>query len=280
MKKITVSFQGEAGAFSQIAAERLAGPDAVPAPLPTFQQVFESVVDGKCDCAVIPIENTLHGSVHENYDHLLRFDLQIQDETFVRIVHNLIAPPGVRFADIKRVFSHPVALNQCRNFFESNPRIERIPFYDTAGSVKMVTAEKLDDAGAIASATAAGIYGARILRKSIEDDRANFTRFFLLRKPRSGTKPLRAAGTKYKTSLVFTVRNVPGALFRCLSVFALRDLNMNKIESRPLRGKPWEYLFYLDFMGHVEDPAVKNALGHLTELADMLRVLGCYPAAK
>ena len=105
------------------------------------------MVDGKCDCAVIPIENTLHGSVHENYDHLLRFDLQIQDETFVRIVHNLIAPPGVRFADIKRVFSHPVALNQCRNFFESNPRIERIPFYDTAGSVKMVTAEKLDDAG-------------------------------------------------------------------------------------------------------------------------------------
>jgi prephenate dehydratase len=285
MKKASVSFQGEAGAFSQVAAQQLAGPDAVPVPLPTFQQVFESVASGKCDCAVIPIENTLHGSVHENYDHLLRFDLLIQGETFVRIVHNLIAPAGVRFADIQRVYSHPVALNQCRSFFEANPAIEQVPFYDTAGSVKMVTEEKRTDAAAIASATAAGIYGAKILRKSIEDDRANFTRFFLLKKPASSSRRTAgpepgAPGTKFKTSLVFTVRNVPGALFKCLSAFALRDLNMTKIESRPLRGKPWEYLFYLDFGGHVEEPAVKNALGHLTELADMLRLLGCYPAAR
>ena len=284
MKKATVSFQGEAGAFSQVAALQLAGPDALPVPLPTFQQVFESVANGKCGCAVIPIENTLHGSVHENYDHLLRFDLLIQGETFVRIVHNLMAPPGVRFADIKRVYSHPVALNQCRSFFEANPDIEQVPFYDTAGSVKMVTEEKRTDSAAIASATAAGIYGARILRKSIEDDRENFTRFFLLHKPAPSRLPAApqpgAPGVKFKTSLVFTVRNVPGALFRCLSAFALRDLNMTKIESRPLRGKPWEYLFYLDFGGHVEEPAVKNALGHLAELADMLRVLGCYPAAR
>jgi prephenate dehydratase len=285
MKTVTVSFQGEAGAFSQVAAQQLAGADAVPVPLPTFQQVFESVASGKCDCAVIPIENTLHGSVHENYDHLLRFDLLIRGETFVRIVHNLIAPAGVRFADIKRVYSHPVALNQCRSFFEANPAIEQVPFYDTAGSVKMVTEEKRTDSAAIASATAAGIYGAKILRKSIEDDRANFTRFFLLHKPAPTSKrPAKpepgAAGGKFKTSLVFTVRNVPGALFKCLSAFALRDLNMTKIESRPLRGKPWEYLFYLDFGGHVEEPAVKNALGHLAELADMLRVLGCYPAAR
>jgi prephenate dehydratase len=281
MKKVTVSFQGEAGAFSQIAAQQLAGPDAVPVPLATFQQVFESVASGKCDCAVIPIENTLHGSVHENYDHLLRFDLAIRAEAFVRIVHNLIAPAGVRFAEIRRVYSHPVALNQCRSFFEANPAIERVPFYDTAGSVKMVTEEKLRDAGAIASAGAAEIYGAKILKRSIEDDRANFTRFFLLSKPKRAAKTNPAAAeTKFKTSVVFTVRNVPGALFRCLSAFALRDLNMTKIESRPLRGKPWEYLFYLDFGGHVEEPAVKNALGHLTELADLLRVLGCYPAAR
>jgi len=281
MKRSTVSFQGEAGAFSQIAARELAGADATPVPLPTFVEVFESVASGKCDAAVIPIENTLHGSVHENYDHLLHFELEIQGETFVRIVHNLIAPEGVSFRDIRRVFSHPVALNQCLRFFENNSGIEKVSFYDTAGSVKMITEEKLTDAGAIASAAAADIYGARILKKSIEDDRANFTRFFLLGKPEGRrAKSARERAGVYKTSLVFTVRNIPGALFKCLSAFALRDLNMTKIESRPLRGKPWEYLFYLDFIGHPEQASAKNALGHLGELADLLRVLGCYPAAK
>ncbi len=279
--KRRVSFQGEPGAFSQVAALRLAGDEMLPVPLPTFQEVFESVASGKCHAAVIPIENTLHGSIHENYDHLLRFELPIRGETFVRIVHNLIAAPGVKFGDIKRVFSHPVALNQCRRFFEDNPAVERIPFYDTAGSVKMVMDQQLRDAGAIASATAAPIYGARIVRKSIEDDRENYTRFFLLERPGKTIKKAPAnPGTVYKTTVVFTVKNVAGALFRCLSAFALRDLNMTKIESRPLRGKPWEYLFYLDFIGHPEDPAARNALGHLAELADMLRVLGCYPAAR
>jgi prephenate dehydratase len=278
--KRRVAFQGEAGAFSQMAATRLAGEDAVPVPLPTFQQVFESVSNGKSNCAVIPIENTLHGSIHENYDHLLKFDLTIRGETFVRIVHNLIVVPGVRLSDVHKIYSHPVALNQCRNFLNAHPEIERVPFYDTAGSVKMVMEQSLRDAAAIASASASEIYGARILKKSIEDDRENYTRFFLLERINKGRKPARPRnGTKYKTSLVFTVGNVPGALFKCLSAFALRDLNMTKIESRPLRGKPWEYLFYLDFAGHVEDPVSRNALGHLGELADMLRVLGCYPAA-
>ena len=273
-----VSFQGEPGAFSQVAARQLAGEDFTPVPLPTFQDVFESVASGKCQAAVIPIENTLHGSIHENYDHLLRFDLPIRGETFVRIVHNLIAPPGVRFADIRRIYSHPVALNQCRHFLDAHPEAERVPFYDTAGSVKMVMEKALKDAGAIASADAAQIYGAKILRKSIEDDRENYTRFFLLERPGRGRKSkANPANIKFKTSVVFTVRNVAGALFRSLSAFALRDLNMTKIESRPLRGKPWEYLFYLDFIGHTEDPAARNALGHLAELADTLRVLGCYP---
>src|SRR4051812_8867894 len=181
-----VSFQGEAGAFSQAAATQLVGEDLIPAPLPTFQQVFESVANGKSDCAVIPIENTLHGSVHENYDHLLKYDLAIRGETFVRIVHNLIAAPGVRFPDIKHAYSHPVALNQCRRFFAMHPAIEPTPFYDTAGSVKMVMEKAPRDAGAIASADAAQIYGARILRKSIEDDRENYTRFFLLERPKRG----------------------------------------------------------------------------------------------
>jgi prephenate dehydratase len=277
-----VSFQGERGAFSQVAAVQLAGKDLIAAPMQSFEEVFVSAENGKCRYAVIPIENTLHGSVHENYDLLLKYDLVIQAETFVRIVHNLIAPPGVSFAKIRRVFSHPVALNQCRHFFEQNPRIERTPFYDTAGSVKMVMENSLTDAGAIASATAAKIYGGRILRKSIEDDRENFTRFFLLARPRrrghrfSAPRP----GVRYKTTLVFTTRNVPGALFRSLSAFALRDLSLTKIESRPLRGKPWEYLFYLDFLGHADDPVPRNALRHLAELADTLRVLGCYPIGK
>jgi prephenate dehydratase len=185
----------------------------------------------------------------------------------------------VRFSQIKRVFSHPVALNQCLDFFQKNPQIERIPFYDTAGSVKMVMEEGLTDAAAIASSVASEIYGARILRRSIESDRQNFTRFFLLRtsayalRHRAPAKP----NTPWKTSLVFSTRNQAGALFRALSAFALRDLSLAKIESRPLRGKPWEYLFYVDFLGHVDSPQVRNALGHLRELADFLRVLGCYP---
>ena len=200
-------------------------------------------------------------------------------ETNVRIVHNLIAPKGIPFSKIKRVFSHPVALNQCLNFFARHPGIERVPFYDTAGSVKMLMEEKLTDAAGIASAVAAEIYGARILRKSIEDDRQNFTRFFLLRTPEYARRhPVAAdAHAQWKTSLVFSTRNVPGALFRALSAFALRDLNMAKIESRPLRGKPWEYLFYVDIQGRVDTPNAQNALNHLRETADFVRVLGCYP---
>src|SRR5262249_30172753 len=158
-------------------------------------------------------------------------------------------------------------------------RIEKIPFYDTAGSVKMIMQEGLSDAAGIASSLAADNYGAAILKRSIEDDRRNFTRFFLLRRPELARKSPRktSARTRWKTSLVFTTRNVPGALFRSLSAFALRDLNLAKIESRPLRGKPWEYLFYLDFLGHVDDPISSKALGHLEEVADFWRVLGCYP---
>ncbi len=279
--KFRTAFQGAPGAFSQVAASQLAGKYFIPVPTETFEEVFVSVANGKCRAAVIPIENTLHGSVHENYDLLLKYDLAIRGETFVRIVHNLIAPPRVRFDTIRRVYSHPVALNQCRRFFEENPQIERTPFYDTAGSVKMVMEEGLKDAGAIASAAAAKIYGARILLKSIEDDRQNYTRFFLLERPKRGSRFARPETAKrFKTTVVFTTRNTPGGLFRALSAFALRDLNLTKIESRPLRGKPWEYLFYLDFIGHADDQVSRNALGHLAELADMLRVLGCYPAGE
>jgi len=274
--KLRTAFQGEPGAFSQEAVRQLLGDRAVVAPLPRFDDVFRALEDGKVDAAVVPIENTLAGSVHENYDHLLEYDVRIVAETNVRIVHNLMVRPGVRFRDIRRVFSHPVALNQCLQFFADHPEIERVPYYDTAGSVKMIVSDGLDDAGAIASSVAASIYSARILRRSIEDDRHNYTRFFLLRRTRDAGK-LRAAPSQWKTSIVFSTRNIPGALFRAISAFALRDLNLTRIESRPLRGKPWEYLFYVDFIGKEQDQRVRNALSHLKELADMLRVLGCYP---
>ncbi|HYL36930.1 MAG TPA: prephenate dehydratase [Bryobacteraceae bacterium] len=276
MKRPRAGIQGELGAFSQEAVRQLLGERAEVVPFQRFEDVFRALRNRKIDAAVIPIENTLAGSVHENYDHLLNFDVRIAAETSVRIVHNLIAPAGVRFGDIRRVYSHPVALNQCLSFFAKHPKMERTPFYDTAGAVKMVMAERAPDAAAIASRVAASTYGARILRRSIEDDRHNFTRFFLLYRDR-GARPKTKPARHWKTSLVFTTRNTPGALFRALSAFALRDVNLAKIESRPLRGKPWEYLFYVDFLGRENEPRVQNALRHLAELADFLRVLGSYP---
>ncbi len=281
MKKAVerAAFQGEKGAFSQEAVRKLLGEGTEVLPCQRFEEVFLRLKEKKVTAAVIPIENTLAGSVHENYDHLLAFDFEIRAETNVRINHNLIAAPGVRFRDIRQVYSHPVALNQCLRFLAENPQIERVPFYDTAGSVKMIMEEKRKDAAAIASSVAAEIYGAHILRRSLEDDRRNFTRFFLLRRPdhvkRQRREPARSG--EWKITLVFSTRNTPGSLFRALSAFALRDVNLAKIESRPLRGRPWEYLFYLDLIGRVDDEKVRNALGHLRELADFIRVLGCYP---
>ena len=249
MKKLPIAFQGERGAFSEEAARKLAGPRSAVLPCVRFEDVFRALQEGRAGGAAIPIENTLAGSVHENYDHLLNFAFPIvARNSSVRIGHHLMAPKGVSFSRIKRAFSHPVALNQCLDFFAKNPQIERIPFYDTAGSAKMVMEENLTDAAAIASEVAAEIYGARILRRSIESDRQNFTRFFLLRTPQYVKRnPVRAgAKTQWKTSLVFSTRNIPGALFRALSAFALRDLNLTKIESRPLQGRePWEYLFFM-----------------------------------
>ena len=272
-----VSFQGERGAFSQVAVQQLLGPDVEVVPCHRFEEVFRSLADGVVDAAVIPIENTLHGSVHENYDHLVNFELPIRAETSVRVSHSLIACPGVGFEQVRRVYSHPVALNQCTKFFHEHPELERVPFYDTAGSVKMLMEQFPTDAAAIASSVAADIYGATVLKSGIEDDPSNFTRFFLLQP--AGTPARTSDGLECKTSLVFQTRNVPGALFRCLSAFALRDISCTKVESRPLRGRPWEYWFYLDFLGSENDAVCQKALGHLAEFADFLRVLGSYPKA-
>jgi len=268
-----VAFQGELGAFSHAAAIKLLGSQIQAKPYPTFRDVFEALKANRVAHAVVPIENTLHGSILENYDNLLQYGFPIHGETSVRIAHQLIAMPGTRFRDVKKAFSHPVALNQCRHFFEKNPSIEATTFYDTAGSVKMLMDERPAGAAAIASESAAKIYGGVILRRNIEDNRHNYTRFFLLAKQRNfspnGSEPC-------KTSVVFSTSNTPGTLFKALACFALRDLSLTKIESRPLVGHPWEYMFYVDFLGSATDVAVRNALANLGEVTRFHRVLGSY----
>ena len=271
--KYSAAFQGEKGAFSHAAALKLLGPRTLLVPCGSFRDVFNSLRSDAATHAVIPIENTLHGSIHENYDFLLEYDFPILGETSVRISHHLIAMPGVPFSRVRRAYSHPVAINQCRKFFENHRDIDAVPFYDTAGSVKMLREKNPPEAAAIASQVAAEIYGGKIIRRNIEDYRQNFTRFFLLSKQ---IRPVKTAAGNWKTSLVFSTANVPGALFRAMACFALRDLNLTKIESRPLRGRPWEYLFYVDLLGNREDQAVQRALAHLGEIAPLVKILGSY----
>jgi prephenate dehydratase len=266
-----VAIQGELGSFSHEAAGKML-PRAAVVPCARSAEVFDRVEKGSVQAAVIPIENSLAGSVAEHFDLLLTRAAFIHREFPLRIRHNLIAPPGVNLSGIRRVFSHPVALDQCRNFFRLHPKIQAVPFYDTAGSVRHVITEQLRDAAAIAPAQAAEQYEGRILLKNIEDDQQNFTRFLLIGKSRKVGKDAN------KTSIGFAVKNLPGALFKALSVFALRDLDLSKIESRPLRGHPWEYVFFVDIL-RGDDEAARNALRHLAEIAEFVKVLGIYPAA-
>ena len=281
-----VAIQGELGSFSHEAAERMLRRCTV-VPCARSAEVFERVEAGSVDAAVIPIENTLAGTVAEHADLLVARDVFIQGEYLLRIVHNIIAAPGVELRSLRRVLSHPVALDQCRDFFRHHPQIEPVPFYDTAGSVKHVIANGLKDAAGIAGKQAAREYAGKILQAGIEDDKQNFTRFFLIRKCETGKRRKRT-GSEYqrliphganKTSIAFHVKNTPGVLFKSLSVFALRDISLSKIESRPMRGRPWEYVFYVDFLRGDDEPA-RNALRHLGEVAEFVKVLGIYPAAQ
>lgn len=270
-RKLSVAIQGERGSFSEEAALRLLGEKAEVHCCKHFNEVVERTLKGASRYCLLPIENSLTGSIYKNYDLLLRHKLRILREVYLRIEHHLIVLPGVRFGQIETVLSHPVALEQCEKFFEAHPRLRRRSAYDTSGSVKRLFEENLRNCGAIASRRAAEFYGGEILASGIEDNKANFTRFVLLA-PRGRTVP----GSN-KTSIVFSFRNAPGALFKSLSVFALRNIDLTKIESRPIQGRPWEYLFYLDFLGNLREKRVKNALAHLREIADFLEVLGCYP---
>lgn len=283
-----VAIQGERGSFSHEAAEKML-PRCMVVPCARSVEVFDRVEGGSVNAAVIPIENTLAGTVAEHADLLVTRNVFIQAEYLLRIVHNVIAAPGAKMAGLRRVLSHPVALDQCRDFFRKHRQIEAVPFYDTAGSVKHVMAEKLADTAGIASQLAARQYDGKILQAGIEDDKRNFTRFFLIRRAEragrknspnafaSGYQRLIPRGAN-KTSIAFHVKNSPGVLFKSLSVFALRDISLSKIESRPMRGRPWEYVFYVDFLRGDDEPA-RNALRHLGEVAEFVKVLGVYPAA-
>jgi prephenate dehydratase len=271
-----VAFQGEPGAFSSEAARRLLGHDIALVPCETFEKMFVAVETGMCDYCVAPIENSLFGSIYQNYDLLLKHHLCIVGETNLRIVHNLIAAPETKLEEIRRVFSHPAALGQCLNFFAAHPEIQTVAAYDTAGSVKMIMESREQGAGAVASLAAAEVYGARVLVEGIEDDQQNYTRFLLLARE----SPEKASSPEAdKTSILFSLENRTGSLYRAMAVFALREIDLAKIESRPLIGYPWEYIFYLDFIGHISESRVRNALAHLGEFASNIRILGCYKRA-
>lgn len=273
---LRVAFQGERGAYSEQAALDLLGEEIELAPCASFDEVFACVEGGDCDHGVVPVENSLAGSLHRVYDLLLQHDLYIVAEHNLRISHCLIAHPGVSLADIRQIYSHPMALAQCEESLRELGRdgIEIVAALDTAGSVKWIKEQGLLHAAAIAGERAAEIYGLAILRRELEDEAANYTRFIAL--SREAVTPT----GECKTSLAFAGQNEPGLLFRCLSAFALRDIDLTKIESRPLRGVPWEYVFYVDFLGSMSEERCRRAIEHLKEMATFVRVFGSYPRAR
>ncbi len=269
-----VAYQGEPGAYSEAAALEYFGGEAETVPQETFDDLFAAVESGACDAGLIPIENSLAGSIHHNYDLLQRHSLAIVGEHYLRVHHCLIGLPGARLAGIRRVISHPQALAQSDRYLRDLPGVKIEPVYDTAGSVKMVREAGDLSTAAVASARAAEVYGMSILAEGIEDDPANYTRFLAI--SREPVAPASAA----KTSIVFSVPNVPGSLYHALGILANRSLDLTKIESRPLVGTPWDYLFYIDFLGSTADPRTQEALHELESTASFLRILGSYPRSK
>lgn len=264
-----VAFQGERGAYSEAAAIELLGDQIEPVPSQTFTEVFRAVTNGSADRGIIAIENTLGGSIHENFDHLLSNDLSIVGEHHFRVQHCLIALPGVQKSEIKKVSSHWQALAQVIGYTERNGLAQEAA-YDTAGAVRLLKESGDRTTAAVASRRAAEVFGMEVLEEGIEDNSENFTRFLLVsREAVPAEEPL-------KTSVVFSQDNKPGSLFRAMAAFALRDIDLTKIESRPLKGKPFEYFFYLDFLGDAKSGPGERAISQLAETTSFLRVLGTY----
>jgi arogenate/prephenate dehydratase len=266
-----IAFQGAAGAYSETAALR-AWPAAETVACDRFEDVFAAVASGTTSHGLLPVENSIGGSIHRNYDLMLEHDLPIVAETELQVVHNLLAMPGVDLPAIKRVFSHPQALAQCEMFLQTLPGVEIVATYDTAGSARMIRDGALADTAAIASARAAELFGLASLRTGIQDYADNITRFLLISRD-----PRLVSGTADKTSIAFALHNAPGALFKALSVFALRDIDLTKLESRPARGRPWEYVFYADLAAGRDELRCGRAIVHLAESARWVRTLGSYP---
>jgi chorismate mutase/prephenate dehydratase len=270
---ITASFQGEIGAYSEEAAFQYFGSGVRLKPCESLEDAFQAVEKRDVMYGIVPVENSLEGSIPRTYDLLLDSSLKVSGETQLRVIHCLIGLPDAQIDSIKEVYSHPQALGQCKTFLRQMGW-KLTPSYDTAGSVKMIKENRMADRAAIASARAAEVYGMKILVRSIEDNTNNYTRFFVLSRqdaPLSGND---------KTTIVFTVKHTPGALYDTLKELAAAKINLTRIESRPTRQKPWEYNFYVDIEGHREDPQVKEALKNLEKSAVFLKVLGSYPKFK
>jgi len=269
---IDVSFQGEHGAYSELAAQFLFGESIRTEPCKTLKQVLRTVEDGSVDFGVLPAENSLEGSVNQTYDLLLETSMKICAEVKIKVSHCLLALPGTKLGDIRAVYSHPQALAQCSAFLESLQVVGE-PVYDTAGSAKLIRENNMRDSAAIASEKAAALYGLEILHTGIEDLPENFTRFLVISENEA------ARTGRDKTSIVFGTKHSPGSLQRALSELATRGINLTKIESRPIKGTPWEYDFFVDFEGHRTDPACSDALEALEKSSTFLKILGSYPAA-
>lgn len=267
-----VAFQGVRGAYSENAIFQFFGPKTKTLPCPSLEKIFETIEAGQAELGMVPVENALTGSHPRAYELLMEHDLRIQAEVILRIQHTLMATPGTKLADLKRVRSSQQSLNQCEKFINRH-NLEQIPAFDTAGSARDLAEIPEADLGVIASKLAAEIYKLDILQEEIEDTPFNYTRFFVL----GNEDPPRAQ--RSKTSLIFTARHLPGSLYHCLGEFAERNLNLTKIESRPRRNRPWQYLFYLDFEGHWQDPVAEAALLGLLRQAGFVKMLGSYPMA-
>jgi prephenate dehydratase len=273
---MTVAFQGERGAFTELAAIEYFNGKKKAVAFQDAKEVFGAVEKGAIEYGIIPIENSLGGSIHGNYDRLLLHDLFISGEIYLKISQVLMANKGTTIGKVRKIFSHPQGFEQCRNYLEKLERVALVPVFNTAAAAKMIKDEAIADAAAISSMQAVIDYDLRVLARDIEDQKDNITRFLILSK-----KPKRVHTQKaMKTSIVFSLKNCAGSLFRALSVFALRDIDLLKIESRPVKKRPFEYMFYLDFAGSEDGERQRNALNHLREITVFCRVLGSYPVGR
>lgn len=267
-----VAFQGVAGAYSEQAIRQFFGPDVESVPCRTLDGIFPLAENGDVDYAMLPVENAVAGSVTRAYELLVEHDLRVHAETILRVRHMLLASPGTQLGDLQHVRSHPQALAQCQRYL-SRHGLKAEPAFDTAGSARDLAEDPEPGVGVIASELAAELYDLEIIDRGIEDFAFNYTRFFVL----AQQAPPRAQ--RNKTSLVFTTHHEPGALFECLGEFSRRRINLAKIESRPRLNRPWQYIFYLDFEGHSQDPECEAALMGLLRRSSFVKLLGSYPAA-